>query len=208
MRSCKIGTVMAILILALAAFLSAQTAREILSEIKYGNWCGLYNPPNPSENPAPIDKVDAACRKHDRAIATAEGHPTAELDSKLVTDLVVLMNSGHLDDREFAAAVIIATYMTGQQYVTVVSDIIDGKVSSTVKIATATGEVIVSLPRAVTAELLEEVAEKVGGTAGELIEISVKVLRLPGKVAEEIGDALEKVQKEFSRGWEKLKSWF
>lgn len=177
-----------------------------VSAFQYGNWCGAYHPPS-GANPDPINQVDAACRKHD--LAYKDEGPSAEADAELVRDLAALLNSGDLDDKEFGAAVVIATAMSGKQYwELVVTDLGDGKVSSVVKVGIATGDISVALPTSVTAAMLGEVADEIGGPGGKIVEVTADVVRLPARVVGGIADVSEKVLDEGSRAWRKIKSWF
>ena len=174
----RIGIVMASLALALVC--AAADPVSAIKSFTYGNWCGANHPPNLSDDPEPIDAVDAACRKHDLDYRV-DGW-SGEADSELARDLVRLMQSNALDDDEFANAVLIATWMTGQQVVTTArEDLGDGKVSSVVKIALATGEIAVLLPNSITAEALDEASEKLGGAGGKLLEITGDLVRAPRK---------------------------
>jgi len=165
---------------------------QSVAAFEYGNWCGPYHPKNPSEDPEPINEVDAACRNHDLAMA-AKGSLSGEADAAMVTELVELLNSGRLSTDEFAAAVVIATYMNGQQQVTVYQDVFEGKVSSYVKVALTTQDAQVTLPASVTAQVLNDIATEIGGPGGKLLGSVVIVLRAPVTILRELGNAIGKV---------------
>ena len=194
--------VMASLALAPVALL----AENPLSLIKYGNWCGI-DYPKENENPEPVNEVDALCRKHDKVWKSGS---YGESDSEMARDLADLLNSGKLEDKEeIAAAAIMATYFTYQQDYTALHDaLVAGKVSSLVKAAIAKGEVSVTLPAGVTAEVLDAVAKEIGGPGGKIIEVSAEVVRFPGKVVTALGSGADKVQAEASRVWRRVKGWF
>lgn len=165
---------------------TADASETLLTAFKYGKWCGPFRPGS-GENPEPVDEIDEACRRHD---SVYHKKPSGEADAELARELVDLMESGNLDDEQFASAAIIAAYMTGQQNVTVLFDVIvDGKVSSAVEVALATRKMTVVLPATVTAYVLDEVAGKVGGPGGLVIETGSKAVRVPVKALKEVGRA-------------------
>lgn len=180
------------IVIVVAGLALALVALQSVAAFEYGNWCGANHPANPSTAPEPIDEVDAACKKHDLAVR-AKGGVSGEADAEMVQGLVDLLNSGALADEEFAAAVVIATYMSGQQQVTVLRDVAKGSFSSIVKVSLAKGEATVALPSSVTAEMLESASEKIGGPGGKLLGEVIIVLRVPAKVFKEIGRAFAKV---------------
>ena len=193
-----------VLLVALAAV--AGSASEVSEFYKYGNWCGDNHPADSSENPKPVDAIDEACRRHDLAYDTGKNH--GEADAKLSRELVHLVNSGNLNGDQAANAVLMAVYMTGHQHLNVIrDDLPNGKVSSTVKVAISTGEAIVVLPPGVTAAVLDEVAHKLGGPGGKLINVVADGYRVPGRLAREVGNAGEKILNELSNGWGAIKSW-
>ena len=200
----KHSMVVVLTMVPLMALLSTQPAS---AKYEYGNWCGPYHPAKPSENPEPIDAIDEACRKHDQAYAA--GQPYGVADAELSRELVNLMQSGNLNDRQFASAAVIATYMTGQQNVTVFRDVVDGKLSSVLLVTIATSQFAVTMPTSVTTRLLDEVADKLGGQGGKLIKVVIKPLaELPSDVIKVTGRLATKLQKELSRFFRRLKSWF
>ena len=72
----------------------------------YGNWCGPGYPPE-GENPQPIDKVDAACRTHDKCYASTPRN-TCACDEALVKSLRSMRNN--LTEKQEKSARLIENY--------------------------------------------------------------------------------------------------
>ena len=151
-----------------ASLALALVALHPVSALKfYGNWCGPLHPDDPSQAPDPIDAVDAACKKHDLAYEANKGIPSGD-------DLVDLLKSGDLEDKEFASAVIMATFFSGMQKVTVITDVAQGKVSSVVKVTGATVKASIVVPASVTEKLLRETSKEMGEAGQALVDVVVE----------------------------------
>ena len=190
---------------------------------RYGNWCGLGVPSDPRQEPPEIDQVDAACRAHDFAYEQ-EPWGNSGADSLLVNTLTEILHSGEswnigrngertpkspLSDRQFTAATIIISYFTGQKFLTIYSDIINGKLGSVLMLGTSTARTAVVVPTSISNSLLtafsEEVAEHTGIPLDEIdivqsgtdlsVELTLEVLDLVDSTVEEVGDDAEQIVK-------------
>ncbi len=194
--------VMAALIALVAGVLHAGPEEKV----RYGNWCGKEYPKDTKTAPAPVNRVDQECMKHDLAYETNRSR--ADSDAELVKNLTELANSGEIDGEELAWAVSIAAAFTGLQYRDLHKDLLDGKVSTAVDVAVATGVSIAVLPTAATAGVIAKVGNEVGGPLGKPISWTADVVRFSGVTVISGGKVADKVQAEASRAWRRIKSWF
>ena len=180
------------------------------SAFRYGNWCGTGHPDNPSDNPNPIDAVDAACKEHDRAY---QDGISGEADAKLIKTLADHIDSGKLEDKQLLAAFAIITYMTGQQAVTLAGDIKDGKIASaTLEVVTGATVATVAIPTSLANEILTTVGKEIGGPGEDFFDVAVDVANLPLKATVEtvkivdkvIITPLRKVEKEVKRFFKRI----
>ena len=190
----------------------------------YGHWCGSGVPAKPTEEPPTIDEIDAACRTHDFAY---ERPPwgNADADMELVRTLTEVLDRGTawsrgtdgqqmpraaLSDRQFYAATVMVTYLSHQKFVTIYSDLVNGKLSSVLKLGTSSVATSIAVPAAIsnrlTAALSKEVADVTGVPLDEVnstlqagtdltVEFVIDVTRLADGAIDEVGDVAEAVVK-------------
>ena len=141
----------------------------------YENWCGLDHPKDPSTEPLAVDEIDEACKKHDIAYSVPPWG-NADADMQLIDTLTHILGRGtswrltnngkrrsrvRLRERQIVAATTIVTYFTGQQYVTIYSDILDGRFSSVLKLGTSSTKTIVTVPKSISDRLLGGISKEV-----------------------------------------------
>ena len=195
--------VMASVVLALVAGVLHANLSE---EFRYGNWCGKNYPKDTSTVPAPVNRVDQECMKHD--LAYGDKPYRADSDAELARNLAAIANSGEIEGKELAWAVAIATAFNGLQYINLRNDLLhDHKVSSVVDSAVTTGVSAVALPTAATAGVIDKVSNVIGGPVGKPISWTADVVRFPGSIAIAGGKFAGKVQEEGSSAWRSTKNF-
>lgn len=187
---------------------------------EYGNWCGLDHPEKPSEAIPAIDEIDDACRVHDSAYAEREPWGDSEADQVLVQKLSAILARGtswklngegqtrvrrELSERQYLVAATIVSWFTGQQFLTVYSDILNGKVSSVFKLGTSTARTIVTLPASFSNKVVTSFSKEISEATGlpidnvtviqDTTDVAVKVVFeiADGSdwLVDEVGDTLE-----------------
>ncbi len=187
---------------------------------EYGNWCGLDHPEEPSDAIPAIDEIDDACRVHDSAYAEREPWGDSGADHVLVQKLSAILARGtswklngegqtqvrgELSERQYLVAATIVSWFTGQQFLTVYSDVLNGKVSSVFKLGTSTARTVVTLPASFSNKVITSFSKEISEATGlpiddvtviqDTTDVAVRVVFEIADGSEwlvdEVGDTLE-----------------
>ena len=179
----------------------------------YGRWCGPGHPTDleaklnsGDELPEPIDAIDSACKAHDLSYIDQEPWGNSKADTELAESMErILREDGqNLTEEQFLVATAILVYMHHQKLGTLYSDVINGRVSSILKIATSTGTATITVPVTLTRTLLMRLADELGEPTVDVIEpiveggdlvvsLVIEVGRVTDLTLDEIGDVAEAV---------------
>ena len=187
----------------------------------YGHWCGRGIPVEPSKGPTTIDEIDAACKIHDFAYERSPWG-NADADMELAQTLTDLLNRGTawsrgadgqqmpratISDRQFTAATVMTAYFSGQKFVTIYSDVVNGQLSSLLKLGTSSVVTSIAVPAAISNKLVTAFAKEVADVTGipldevdvlqagtdVTVEFVIEVTSLADGVVDEVGDVSESV---------------
>ena len=195
----------------------------------YGNWCGPGHPRN-GNDPYPIDEIDHACQVHDSNYESGSSGiwGDSEADRELANKALDILRRGTLwvnkdtgdgnvqqvdsveiSTEQYIAAAKIAAWMNSQQFITVIPDVLDGKLSAVAKLVVAGVPQTFTVPGTVTIGLLSKFNDQIGDPqiTREALQLLVKanamavdivldVSELAEKSIDEIGDGIEATVKE------------
>ena len=146
----------------------------------YGSWCGPGHPidlearvsSGEDELPDPVDEIDSACKAHDLSYIDQKPWGNSKADAELAESMERILREKReeLTGKQFLVATAILAYMQHQKFVTLYSDVINGRVSSILKIATSTGEASITVPVTLTSALMMRLADELGGPTVDVIE--------------------------------------
>ena len=150
-------------------------------DFAYGEWCGQGHPAVPDEAPPPIDEIDAACRTHDFAYDHQGPWGNAAADAELADTVIDVLIRGttwnrhpdgqrssrvELSDRQFAVGSAIASWMSGQKFITIYSDVVNGKVRSVLKLGPSSARAVVAIPSRLSNRLVTALSREVSAATG------------------------------------------
>ena len=141
----------------------------------YGEWCGLGHPRNPNQAKPSIDAIDDACRLHDFAYRDGGLLGNSSADIELVGTLIGIINRDktwnrlpdgrksprtELNDKQFAVASGIASWFSGQKFIRLFVDIVNGDCTAVLKLGTSSLRTV-AVPAAIQNKLITVLSEEV-----------------------------------------------
>ena len=203
--------------MATAAFVPIAESAVVIFPAKfiYGEWCGLSHPRNLNQGKPSIDEIDDACRLHDVAYGDGGLLGSSSADIKLVDRLIDIIGRGEtwnrlpdgrkspkteLSDKQFTVASAIASWFSGQKFIRLFVDIVNGDFTAVQKLGTSSLRTV-AVPAAIRGKLITALSEEVGQTTKFPID-KVKLLEestnLTVKIVVDVADAADWVIDEVS----------
>ena len=199
-----------LLVVPIFLFVAVIFSNELYAELKirvHGRWCGPGVPS--SGNPEPVDEIDAACKAHDLAFReslwpVSEGTWASDADRKLAESMRdFLIDScipgvenergpecDEITERQFIVASGVLVSFTAAQAITLVPEIVDGKLSSIFKLPLSAATSI-TVPMSLTTKMARKILEDSPIQSSEKLIVLVEGGDLLVEMAIDIQDTVE-----------------
>ena len=165
----------------------------------YGNWCGLGHPENDDRAPPPIDEIDAACQVHDFAYKNRKPWGNSAADTALTNTLTNVLARGttwnrgangqkakrtQLSEKQYKVALAIIFWFTRQKYITLYSDIVNGDLTSFLKLGPSSARTAV-IPAVINNKIATLLTEELSQASGVPVD-KIILLRKSTQLSVEI----------------------